>query len=82
MRYILRFHTILRLQAVLVDRSGPVTVSAELDLTPNAGRAQTETPPAITPVKAGGPSHSNSNPTSPKGPGELMSRGLCRSRRY
>lgn len=69
----------LRRQAVLVDRSGPVTVIAEPRTASAAERARTQTPPAITPIRAGRPSYSSSSPTTPKGPGQQWAQGLCGS---
>ena len=56
-------------QAVLVDRTGPVTVTAEPGTAADAGVRSTETPPAIAPIKIGTPSRNSSRPTTPKGPG-------------
>ena len=60
------------LQAVLVDQSGPVTVVGEPGAAVDAGRVRPDIPPAVTPIRAGGPSRSRSSsrPTTPKGPGE------------
>jgi len=59
------------LQAVLVDGSGPITVVAEPGEIADAGRARTEIPPAVTPIRAGGPSRGGSRPTTPKSPGKI-----------
>ena len=58
------------MQAILVDRSGPVSVTAEPGTSADAGLSKAETPPAIAPIKVGTPSRSNSRPSTPKGPGK------------